>query len=69
MIACPEKAQPQAASVDSRAQAVSSCTDLDNSQRSPVAAKAGGEAVYVPVFDSMGALESPSPSEIEEQFA
>jgi hypothetical protein len=69
MIACPEDTQPRSASAVSRDQSVSARAGEDHSRRSPIPVEAGGEAAYEPVFQSMVALESPSPSEIEEQFA
>jgi O-antigen biosynthesis protein len=69
MIACPEDTQPRSASAVTRDQSVSARAGEDHSRRSPIPVEAGGEAAYEPVFQSMVALESPSPSEIEEQFA
>jgi hypothetical protein len=48
---------------------VSARAGEDHSRRSPIPAEAGGKAAYEPVFKSMVALESPSSSDIEEQFA
>ncbi|HEX3449404.1 MAG TPA: glycosyltransferase, partial [Isosphaeraceae bacterium] len=69
LIVCPNRSEPRLTSAFLRDGSLRAAGSLEDTQPPPNPAGAGGPNAVVPVFHSVVALESPSASEIEEQFA